>query len=206
MTGDVARLVLIAVFFCAGVFAQGHWQLAWSDEFSGAAGTLPDPSKWTYDLGAGGWGNGELETYTNSTRNVYQDGQGNLVVHVEKDGSGYTSARLKTKGLFSFTYGKVEARIQIPRGQGIWPAFWMLGANIDQVNWPQSGEIDIMENIGKEGPSLTAVHLTKSCRIRSCERPKALPRDSGNPQFGFVNPTPSGKIDPTLLPVRLVMG
>jgi beta-glucanase (GH16 family) len=157
MNGCAARLILIAVFSCAGVFAQGHWQLAWSDEFNGAAGTLPDPSKWTYDLGAGGWGNGELETYTNSTRNVYQEGRGNLVIHVEKEGDGYTSARLKTKGLFSFTYGKVEARIQIPRGQGIWPAFWMLGANIDQVNWPQSGEIDIMENIGKE-PSI--VHGT----------------------------------------------
>lgn len=82
---------------------------------------------------------------------MYQDGQGNLVIHVMNEGGEkFTSARIKSQGLFSFTYGKVEARIKIPRGQGIWPAFWMLGANIDSVSWPRCGEIDVMENIGKE--------------------------------------------------------
>lgn len=158
MPKAVERLIVIAMIFSAGAGAQVRWRLAWNDEFDGPAGTPPDPAKWAYDLGADGWGNGELETYTNSLENVQQDGQGNLVIHVVNSGGGsYTSARIKSQGLFSFTYGKVEARIKIPRGQGIWPAFWMLGANIASVDWPQCGEIDIMENIGKE-PSI--VHGT----------------------------------------------
>uniref|UniRef100_Q023N8 Beta-xylanase n=1 Tax=Solibacter usitatus (strain Ellin6076) TaxID=234267 RepID=Q023N8_SOLUE len=134
----------------ASINLQTAWTLLWSDDFNGAAGTSPDPARWTYDLGGGGWGNAELETYTNTTDNVYHDGAGNLVIRAVKTGSGYTSARIKTQGKFSVTYGKVEARIKIPYGQGIWPAFWMLGADIDQVGWPACGEIDIMENIGKE--------------------------------------------------------
>jgi uncharacterized protein (TIGR03437 family) len=141
----------------ASIDLDAPWKLIWSDEFNGAAGAPPDPSRWTYDLGAGGWGNSELETYTNSPDNASQDGAGNLVVRAVKSGSGYTSARIKTQGRFSVTYGKVEARIKIPAGQGIWPAFWMLGADIDQVGWPACGEIDIMENIGKEP---TTIHGT----------------------------------------------
>ncbi len=127
---------------------------AWADEFNGAAGSLPDPAKWTYDLGTNnGWGNNELEAYTNNPLNVHLDGAGHLVIHVERNGSSYTSARLKTQGLFSARYGKVEARIRVPFGQGIWPAFWMLGTNITTAGWPACGEIDIMENIGRE-PSI----------------------------------------------------
>jgi beta-glucanase (GH16 family) len=125
------------------------WTMVWSDEFNGPDGSSPDPSKWTYDLGAGGWGNGELETYTNSTTNVLQKG-GNLVITAVKSGSSYTSARIKTQGLFDHGYGRIEARIKIPYGQGIWPAFWMLGNDIATRQWPACGEIDIMENIGKE--------------------------------------------------------
>jgi beta-glucanase (GH16 family) len=135
----------------AALDIRAAWKLLWSDEFSGTAGAAPDATRWTYDLGNNkGWGNSELETYTNSSDNVFQDGAGNLVIRAQKSGASYTSARIKTQGRFSFTYGKVEARIKIPAGQGIWPAFWMLGADIDQVNWPNCGEIDIMENIGKE--------------------------------------------------------
>jgi beta-glucanase (GH16 family) len=134
--------------------------LVWSDEFSGADGSSPDASKWTYDRGVGGkgWGNNELETYTNRTQNAQIKG-GNLVITTLKetyadpsDGvtRNYTSARLKTQGLFSQAYGRFEARIKIPAGQGMWPAFWMLGNNISAVGWPKCGEIDIMENIGKE--------------------------------------------------------
>jgi len=123
---------------------------AWSDEFDGAAGSLPDASKWTYDLGAGGWGNQELQTYTNQTENVHLDGQGHLVIHVSSTPSGYTSARLKTQGKFTTQYGRIEARAKLPSGQGLWPAFWMLGANISTVGWPTCGEIDIMENVGRE--------------------------------------------------------
>jgi beta-glucanase (GH16 family) len=134
-----------------------QWQLVWSDEFNGTNGSSPDPANWTFDIGGGGWGNQELESYTNRPVNTHiQDG--NLVItalretYTGPDGitRPYTSARLKTQNLFSQAYGKFEARIKIPYGQGMWPAFWMLGSNFDQVPWPASGEIDIMENIGKE--------------------------------------------------------
>ena len=137
-----------------------QWTLAWSDEFSGSNGSAPDSTKWGYDVGGSGWGNQELEYYTNRTQNAYvQDG--NLVIQALKEnytGSdgvtrNYTSARLLTAGHFSQAYGRFEARIKLPYGQGIWPAFWMVGDNIGQVGWPQCGEIDIMENIGKE-PSI----------------------------------------------------
>jgi len=123
---------------------------AWSDEFDGPANTAPDPSKWTYDLGGGGWGNQELETYTNSVDNVHLDGNGHLVIRASANGASYTSGRLKTQGRFTAQYGHLEASIKLPAGRGIWPAFWMLGANITSVGWPQCGEIDVMENIGSE--------------------------------------------------------
>ena len=131
--------------------AQQSWRLEWADEFEGPANAAPDPSKWTRDLGRSGWGNQELENYTASTENAFLDGAGHLVIQAVRTGAGgYTSARLKTQGLAGFTYGKIEARIQIPYGQGIWPAFWMLGEDIEKNGWPRCGEIDIMENIGKE--------------------------------------------------------
>ena len=122
----------------------------WADEFNGAANSPPDPTKWTFDLGATGWGNQELENYTNSPRNVFVDGAGHLIIRAERSGSTYTSARLKTQGLFTPRYGTIEARIRLPFGQGIWPAFWMLGTNFSTDGWPQCGEIDIMENIGQQ--------------------------------------------------------
>ena len=135
------------------------WTLVWSDEFAQPDGTSPDPAKWGYDLGAGGWGNGELEYYTARTNNVRIE-SGQLVIEALLEsylGSGYTSARLKTQGKASWAYGRMEARIKVPRGQGIWPAFWMLGASIGSVGWPTCGEIDVMENIGREP---TIVHGT----------------------------------------------
>ena len=140
--------------------SSGTWTLSWSDEFSGPNGSAPDPTKWTYDTGGNGWGNNELECYTNSVQNASLQ-NGNLVIQAiaepapvtcSPDNSvrNYTSARLKTQGLFSQAYGRFEARIKIPAGQGMWPAFWMLGNNISSVNWPACGEIDIMENIGKQ--------------------------------------------------------
>ncbi|THV26567.1 glycosyl hydrolase family protein [Glycomyces paridis] len=134
--------------------------LTWSDEFNAASGTAPDSSKWRYDIGGGGWGNNEHQYYTNSTSNAAHDGNGNMVITARRENpSGYqcwygacqyTSARLLTSQTFTQAYGRFEARIQIPRGQGIWPAFWMLGDDIGSVGWPQSGEIDIMENVGFE--------------------------------------------------------
>jgi uncharacterized protein (TIGR03437 family) len=129
--------------------AQTSWQLLWSDEFNGPAGSQPNPTYWTYDLGTDCCGNDELETYTNAAENAHMDGLGHLDIHVENPNPGvYTSARIKTEGLFGVEYGRIEARIKIPFGQGMWPAFWMLGNNITTVNWPACGEIDIMENVG----------------------------------------------------------
>lgn len=128
------------------------WTLVWADEFAQADGTAPDSTKWGYDIGGAGWGNNELEYYTSRTNNVRIEG-GKLVIEARAEnylGKKYTSARLLTKSKWSWTYGRVEARIKIPRGQGLWPAFWMLGANIDSVGWPACGEVDIMENIGSE--------------------------------------------------------
>jgi beta-glucanase (GH16 family) len=133
-----------------------NWQLSWSDEFEGKAGVLPDATKWTYDIGNSGWGNNELQYYTNRKENVSLDGKGNLVITAIKEsylGSAYTSARIKSQGLFEQAYGRYEARIKSPYGQGIWPAFWMLGANVNSTPWPQCGEIDIMEIRGQQ-PSI----------------------------------------------------
>jgi beta-glucanase (GH16 family) len=133
----------------------------WHDEFDGAAGASFDRSKWVADTGGHGFGNQERQFYTTRSENVALDGEGHLVItaRAEPAESGYacwygrcsyTSTRLKTKGLFAQTYGRFEARIRVPRGQGLWPAFWMLGADIDSVGWPRSGEIDVMEHIGRE--------------------------------------------------------
>jgi beta-glucanase (GH16 family) len=151
----------LAGFACGGspptpTTAAG-WTLTWSDEFKSANGSAPDTSKWTQETGGNGWGNHELEYYTARPQNsAIQDG--NLVITAAKEayaGSDgvsrdYTSARLKTASHFSQKYGRFEARIKIPTGKGVWPAFWMLGDNIEGVGWPECGEIDIMENIGSE--------------------------------------------------------
>lgn len=137
------------------------WTLAWSDEFDGLAGATIDATKWVPEIGGGGWGNQEREYYTSRPENLALDGSGHLVITALAEPTNssyacwygscrYTSARIKSKGHFSQTYGRFEARLRIPRGQGLWPAFWMLGDNIDAVGWPTSGEIDIMENIGRE--------------------------------------------------------
>jgi beta-glucanase (GH16 family) len=135
------------------------WKLVWSDEFDGPDGSAVDASKWKHDIGGSGWGNQELEYYTDGTENARLEG-GSLVITATNAGASkygcwygacqYTSARLLTAGKVDVMYGRVEARIQIPRGQGMWPAFWMLGTNIGNVGWPACGEIDIMENVGFE--------------------------------------------------------
>jgi len=154
--------VFLAFFFAA---ACAHLAAAptpvWHDEFNGSAGTSFDRALWAPDTGGKGFGNQERQFYTTRPENVAMDGNGHLVItaRVEPESSSYqcwygkclyTSTRLKTKGLFAQKYGRFEARIKIPRGQGLWPAFWMLGDNIDSIGWPGSGEIDIMENIGRE--------------------------------------------------------
>ncbi len=137
-----------------------NFQLVWQDEFDGVTGDLPNASNWTYDIGTGqgGWGNQELQYYTNRPENVSLDGEGNLVITAIEEnepfeGSPYTSARIKTQGIRGFRYGRIEARLKTPFSQGLWPAFWMLGTDIEEVGWPQTGEIDIMELRGQE-PSI----------------------------------------------------
>ncbi len=143
------------------------WTLQWSDEFNAAAGTFPSASNWTYDTGNSGFGNPEIETYCTpgsntapcvaSQPNAYQDGNGHLVIKAIRNADGqWTSARLKTQGLKQFTYGRMEARMKLPVGDGLWPAFWMLGADINSAGWPRCGEQDIIEWVQSYGPTTTS--------------------------------------------------
>lgn len=140
------------------------WQLTWSDEFNGPAGSPPDPRRWGYQTGGKGWGNEELEYYTDSTENASLDGKGHLVITARRNHSDlscwygacrYTSARLVTQDKFAQMYGRFEARIKLPRGKGMWPAFWMLGHDVETAGYPESGEIDVMEYLGHQ---LNIVH------------------------------------------------
>ena len=145
----LAALVLTATVSNIVGDEEGVPEYTFYDDFDGPAGSLPDPDKWTYDLGGGGWGNNELETYTNSTNNVYQDGNSNLVIAATTDGAGhYWSARIKTQGLFSQMGGHFEGRIKLAPQLGAWLAFWLLGQDIDAQGWPKCGEIDILESFG----------------------------------------------------------
>ncbi len=137
-------------------------QLVWSDEFNTVTTKL-DASNWSYETGGNGWGNDELETYCSPSSSATDDApcdpahpnsftaaDGYLHIVARRNASGqWTSARIKTQGKQSFQYGRLEARIKIPAGQGVWPAFWMMGSNIKQKPWPACGEADIMENIGR---------------------------------------------------------
>jgi len=156
------RLSLMLALVAGAAQAQQSERLVWSDEFSSSAASVaPNPANWTYEAGAGGWGNHELETYCSygssqppcdaTKPNAFVGKDGYLHIVARSDGHGhFTSARLKSQGLKSFQYGRIEARIKIPKGQGFWPAFWMLGDSFEKVRWPACGEFDIMENIGKE--------------------------------------------------------
>lgn len=140
----------------AQVPASG-WALVWSDEFNGPDGSSPDPQKWTVANNGSGFGNRQLEYNTDRPINVHQE-KGNLVLTARKEdytgadgvSRSYTSARMETAHHFDWTYGRFEARIKIPKGRGVWPAFWLLGSDVATVGWPACGEIDIMENIGSE--------------------------------------------------------
>lgn len=152
-------LCLIAITFvlisCEKNKGKIKWELIWEDNFDGPEGQLLDSTYWDYDIGTD-WGNNQLEFDTDRAKNVSLDGNGNLVITAyeeEYKGQQYTSARLVTRDKFEKTYGKFEVRAKLPIGQGIWPAFWLLGANIGEIGWPECGEIDIMEYRGQE-PSI----------------------------------------------------
>ncbi|MFN8580090.1 MAG: glycoside hydrolase family 16 protein [Gemmatimonadaceae bacterium] len=153
---------------------QPVWSLVWQDEFTGPAGATVDSTTWSYDLGDGcssgncGWGNQEREYYRASTENAVLNGQGQLEIIARAAPAGltcyygpcgYTSAKLKTFGKRLAGPGRVEARIKLPRGQGLWPAFWMLGSSFPATPWPACGELDIMENHGSNlGSVSSAIH------------------------------------------------
>jgi beta-glucanase (GH16 family) len=138
--------------------------LVWHDEFDGPEGAPPDPTRWTVAIGDGsahgipGWGNEELEYYTDASDNTALDGKGHLVITARRSESKlpcyygpctFTSARVLSQHKAAFQYGRIEARIRVPRGAGLWPAFWSLGTNIEAAGWPACGEIDIMEFVGR---------------------------------------------------------
>ena len=170
-----SALLVLPLVFLAGLLFGRHGAAAtnsptatlqwgspvWADEFDGSAAQIPDPSKWTFDLGSqNSWGNHELETYCSPgpviTKgcdplhpNAFLDGSGHLVLQALRNADGnWTSARITTRGLKTFQYGRIEARMKLPVGAGLWPAFWMLGANFNSVGWPAAGTVDIAENVG----------------------------------------------------------
>ena len=145
----------------AGIVDASGWNLTWSDEFALPDGSAVDPTKWSYDVGGGGWGNNERQYYVTGTASAAIQNGALVITATTANASkytcwygvcSYTSARLTTKGKFAQKFGRFEARLKIPAGQGLWSAFWMLGDNIDtpQGRWPACGEIDIMENVGHE--------------------------------------------------------
>jgi beta-glucanase (GH16 family) len=164
--------------------SRRDWVLTWNDEFNGPSGESPDATKWIMEAGGNGWGNDELEYYTARRENVRQENGTLLIEAVKEQFTGsdgvkrdYTSARLKTQGRFSQAYGRFEARIRIPGGQGVWPAFWLLGEDISTVGWPSCGEIDIMENVGKEPATIHgSLHGPGYSASKSVTKSFTLPR------------------------------
>jgi beta-glucanase (GH16 family) len=153
-------IVLLTGIVCTAQIKKG--KLVWEEKFNGKA---LNEKVWNYELGNGcpnicGWGNNERQVYTKNNHKVVN---GKLIITVKKDGDTYTSTRITTAGTKEFKYGYIETRAKLPVGQGIWPAFWMLGSNIKQVGWPMAGEIDILEYVGKEPDQVfTSLHTKDS--------------------------------------------
>ncbi len=152
MRRSAAALLALLLAGCSSSTEAPARTLVWEDTFDGPAGQLPNGANWTFDVGED-WGNAQLEYTTDRASNASLDGNGNLVITARREtfrGRQYTSARLKTAGKRSFQYGRIEGRMKLPRGRGLWPAFWMLGADFPATPWPAAGEIDIMEYRGQE--------------------------------------------------------
>lgn len=177
------NLNLIAVAFVALAACKpsseagktnSSYKLVWSDEFNGDS---VDTKVWSYNIGGEGWGNNEQEYYTDRNATVED---GNLVITAKPEtvgANGYTSARMTTQGKRDFTYGKIEARIKIPTGMGVWPAFWMLGSNVSQIGWPDCGEIDIMEHINTDSIFYGTLHWGNGGKVSSGNNIKGGPED-----------------------------
>jgi beta-glucanase (GH16 family) len=152
----VATCALVATM--VGSASPASAASARADEFTGTAGSAPDSSLWRFETGGGGWGNNEKQTYTDSRDNSRLDGDGNLLIQARRSGDQWTSARLSTKGKFSFTFGTLSARIAFPHGAGLAPAFWLLGTDIDSAGFPAAGEIDLAETINDGAFAHMGVH------------------------------------------------
>jgi len=155
------KILILLLIGNLGFAQQSKRKLLWSEEFNGK--TLNE-KVWNIEIGNGcpncGWGNNERQLYTNENHKLVD---GKLVITAIKDGSKYTSTRITTKAKKEFKYGRIEARAKVAVGKGIWPAFWMLGSNIDKVGWPKSGEIDILEYIGRDPDMVyTTLHTQDS--------------------------------------------
>jgi beta-glucanase (GH16 family) len=135
-----------------------------ADEFDGPAGPVSAP--WQAQTGGGGWGNNEMQVYTDDLANVRVDGNGHLAITARYDGTTITSARLTTASKQSVTYGRVEARISLPAGRGLHPAFWLLGDDLDQVGWPRAGEIDVIETVNDAGEFHSSIHAPQDSSVR----------------------------------------
>lgn len=174
---DKIRLAVISSLFFFGIHLSGQeLELVWEENFNG---DRLNTANWNFELGDGcpdrcGWGNNERQTYTARNHRV-EDGF--LYISARKEGEGYTSTRITTENKQEFTYGRVEARVKLPVGTGVWPAFWMLGANMDEVGWPLCGEIDIMEYVGREPGTLYTTLHTKDSHGNSKNSRKAPVQD-----------------------------
>ncbi len=148
----VLMLTALGGVACGGQETEPTWRLTWSDEFDAPAGAPADATKWNHELGGHGWGNQELQFYTERPENIAHDGMGRLAITARREdylGAAFTSARITTRGKLEQRYGRFEARLKLPTGKGMWPAFWMLGNDIGRsARWPDCGEIDVMESRG----------------------------------------------------------
>ncbi|MFM2191135.1 MAG: hypothetical protein RLZZ118_92 [Bacteroidota bacterium] len=157
-------VLILHLTICANVNAQ-NWNLVWADSFNNSIKL----QNWKFEIGDGGWGNNELQYYTNRADNALVS-NGNLLIIAKKEnyqGSNYTSARMVSKDLQTWTYGKIEARIKLQQTQGVWPAFWMLGNNINQVSWPTCGELDILEHINTENKIYGTMHWNNNGHVQA---------------------------------------
>ena len=167
MTRSLSRLILATLLFCATTLPAQTWHLVWSDEFNGPSGSLPSSADWNFVRGWGAKGNHEIQFYCQPTDNdgpcdskthpnLFEDGDGHLVLTAIHDGQRWSSARLNTQDKHTILYGRVEARLRMEPGAGFWPAFWLLGDDHETNHWPNCGEQDIIEWVQKYGPSTTS--------------------------------------------------
>jgi beta-glucanase (GH16 family) len=176
LTIFLPALLIICSFHNAHSQKANKWKLIWSDEFNYTG--LPDSTKWGYDVGGNGWGNNELQYYTQADTNnvMVKNGVLSIIALKEKrENKDYTSARMVTRGKAEFQYGRIEFRAKLPKGRGTWPAGWTLGSNIKQVGWPQCGEIDIMEHVGYDPDTIVgSLHTTAYNHIKGTQKTNRL--------------------------------